>query len=121
LVTEFVSAISGFYGAFRDFSGVNTTSYMADVVGTCSWRVADAMGTFRWWILAASTVDSTLTVGLEHLDAIDALGISNWRFTDAVGTSSSWRAVGTSSSWRVNVAVGVMGPHQGPPPSLAQV
>jgi hypothetical protein len=88
-VTEFDGAICQFYGAFHDFSGPSTTSYMA---GT--------MGTSRWWILATSTVDSALAVGPEHLDAADAMGISSGRVTDTVGTSSSWRAT---------IAMGVMG------------
>jgi hypothetical protein len=86
-----IGAIYGFYGAFRDFS--STTSYVASVVGTYSWRAAaNAVGTSRWWILSTSTVDSTLTVETEHLDAADAVGISSSRVADAMGTSSNWRA-----------------------------
>jgi hypothetical protein len=48
--------------------------------------------TFKWWILAASTVDYTLTARPEHLDAVDVMGISSWGVDDVMGTSSSWRA-----------------------------
>jgi hypothetical protein len=39
------------------------TSYVVGAVGTYNWRIVDVVGTFRWWILAASIVDSTLTGG----------------------------------------------------------
>jgi hypothetical protein len=48
--------------------------------------------------MAASTVGSTLAIGLEHLDVIGVVGISIWRVANTVGTSSNWRVVGTSSS-----------------------
>jgi hypothetical protein len=63
---------------------------MAGAKRNYGWRAIDVMGTSRWWILAASIVDSTLTVGPEHLDAAEAVGISSWRVTDAVGTSFIW-------------------------------
>jgi hypothetical protein len=65
---------------------------MTGVMGTCNWRATDALGASRWWIVPASTVDSTLIAGPKHLDAANVMGISNWRVTDAMGTSSSWRA-----------------------------
>jgi hypothetical protein len=77
-----------------------TTSYRAGAMGTCIWRAADVVGTSRWWILAASIVDSTLAVGPEHLDAFDAVGICSWWIADAMETSSNWRA---------DVTMGVVG------------
>jgi hypothetical protein len=50
---------------------------VANAKGNYSWRAVDAVGTSRWWILAASTVDSILTVRPEHLDAAEAMGISS--------------------------------------------
>jgi hypothetical protein len=77
-----------------------TTPYMAGAVGTYCWRAADIMGTSWWWILAASTVDSTLVIRSEHLDATDTMGISSSRVANIVGTSSNWRVV---------ITVGVVG------------
>jgi hypothetical protein len=50
------------------------TSYVVGAVGTYNWSIVDVVGTFRWWILAASIVDSTLTGRPEHLDVIDVMG-----------------------------------------------
>jgi hypothetical protein len=53
---------------------------VADALGTYNWRAIDAMETPRWWILAVvatSTLDSTLAIGLRTLDIIDAMGTSS--------------------------------------------
>jgi hypothetical protein len=65
---------------------------VSDIKQTYNWRAVDVVGTPRWWIMTASTVDSTLTAGPEHLEAADAIMISSWRVTNVVGTSSGWRA-----------------------------
>jgi hypothetical protein len=57
------------------------------------------VGTSKWWILAASIVDSMLVAGPGQLDATNDVGISSWRVVDAMGTSS----------WRATDVMGVMG------------
>jgi hypothetical protein len=47
--------------------------------------------TSKWWILAASTLDSSLVARHRQLDVADVVGTSSWRAANAVGTSS-WRA-----------------------------
>jgi hypothetical protein len=47
---------------------------MDDTLRTYNRRATDTMGTSRWWILAASTLDSTIIAGPEQLDVIDAVG-----------------------------------------------
>jgi hypothetical protein len=79
--------IYNFYGVICNFSDRRATSYMANVVGTCNWRAANVMGTSKWWILAASILDSILTAGPGQLDTADVVGISSWRVIDAMGTS----------------------------------
>jgi hypothetical protein len=47
---------------------------MAGVVGTYNWKAIDAVETSRWWIMAASKVDSSLAVRPEHLDTLMPCG-----------------------------------------------
>jgi hypothetical protein len=77
-------------------STVPTTSYMAGAVGTYNWRAADTVGTSKWWILAALTVDCTIAVRPRQLDATDAMGISNWRVADAMGAALAISALASS-------------------------
>jgi hypothetical protein len=58
---------------------------VVDAMGTYNWTDTDAMGTSRWWILAAFIVDSIVAARSGQLDATDVLGISSWRVADTVG------------------------------------
>jgi hypothetical protein len=71
-------------------------------VGTGIGRAVDVVGTsYKWWILATtvSTLDSTLAVGSETMDAATALRTSSRRPIDAAGNVAD--VVQTSSSRRV--------------------
>jgi hypothetical protein len=97
---------------------MRSTSYVVNVLGTNNVRAVDAMGTSRWWILAASatsTLDPTVTVGPGTVDIVDVVGTSNRRASGAVGNvidvmETSSRRVGSGmtcifSNYRLRIEI----------------